>query len=325
MEEQMKYEANALIKIYAFIFFSLISSCSNVSWDFENASYGSDKYQTLNMKLPKGKIDVHAIVYIHGGFYYSGSKLWHPLFLTDYSENNIFATINYRLIGRNNIHMDDMIADVDNALKKVLELAGENGYVVKDFILVGHSADAHIGLLYGYKYFQENDDRQIKVAACVSLAGPTDYTDDVGWLSMGYYGETLDKRLAQLSWLGTDLTGHEIKLSQSEWTKQNNWSEYENYAKEISPIMYIGETEKIPPTLLVHGTNDRIVPYSNSERLNNALDRTSTAHKLIAVTGSGNNHMLGGEPNGTDSVKPIEYKNQEWVNEVKEWIELYLQ
>jgi acetyl esterase/lipase len=195
---------------------------------------------------------------------------------------------------------------------------------INDFILVGHSAGAHIGLLYGYKYFQENNNRPIKIAACVSLSGPTDYTDDIGWSSMTYYGTTMEERLSVLSRMGTELIGHEIELTQHDWTNQNNWFEYESYVNEISPIMYINKTDKIPPTLLVHGTNDIIVPYSNSERLNMALDNTSIEHKLITVTGSGDNHMLGGEPNRTDSVWPITYKDQVWINEAKEWMETYL-
>jgi acetyl esterase/lipase len=295
------------------------------SWTFENVSYGANKNQTFNIIMPERKNNVHVIVYIHGGFYYSGNKLWYPLFLKDYSENNIFVTMDYRLIGDNNVHMDDMIADVDNALKKINSIANENGYSINDFILLGHSAGAHIGLLYGYKYFQENNNRPIKIAACISLAGPTDYTDDEGWSSMEYYGKTIEERLRSLSGLGTELTGHEIKLTQYNWTRQDNWSEYENYAAEISPITYVNNTDKIPPTLLVHGPDDKIVPYTNSVRLNAALNAASITHTLITATGSGNNHMLGGEPNGTDSVTPIEYADQVWIPETKAWMENYLQ
>jgi acetyl esterase/lipase len=220
--------------------------------------------------------------------------------------------------------MDDMLADIDAALKKIQELAGENGYTIDDFILAGHSAGAHLSLLYGYTYVQENNNGNINIAACVSLAGPADYTDDLGWSSREYYGETEEKRLSTLSWLGTELTGHEINLTQSEWTKQNNWSDYEGYARKISPIMYISTAGGIPPTLLVHGPDDGIVPYSNSARLHTALDNASVPNKLITVPGSGNNHMLGGTPTVTYSIKPIEYKNQAWVDEAKEWMEAYL-
>jgi dipeptidyl aminopeptidase/acylaminoacyl peptidase len=141
---------------------------------------------------------------------------------------------------------------------------------------------------------------------------------------MAYYGEDLQKRLSAIALMGTKLTGHDIELTQYNWTQQNNYAEFKDFAGEISPIMYVYKTDKLPPTLLVHGLDDRIVPYSNSIKLNAALDNTNVPHTLITVTGTGNNHMLGGKPNRTDSVKPIEYKNQAWVNETKDWLKVYL-
>jgi acetyl esterase/lipase len=305
-------------------------SCSkkSVQLTFQNVSYGPDRNQTFDILIPKERNNVHAIVYIHGGFYYSGNKLWYPLFLTAYSKNNIFATIDYRLIAyenNNNINMYDMISDVNDALIKIIDVANENGVSIKDFILVGHSAGAHIGLLYGYKYFKENNNRQINISACISLSGPSDYTDALGWSSMTYYGERLQERLLTLSRIGTKLIGHNIELMQSNWTEQNNYDEFKSYVEDISPIMYVNNSDKLPSTLLVHGVNDRIVPYSNSSRLNSALDNTSIPHKLITPTGTGDNHMLGGESNMPDSVEPITYRDQSWVNEAREWIDVYLQ
>jgi dipeptidyl aminopeptidase/acylaminoacyl peptidase len=86
--------------------------------------------------------------------------------------------------------------------------------------------------------------------------------------------------------------------------------------------MYVNEN--VPPTLLVHGTDDRCVPYSNSIKLQAVLDKYSISNKLITTSGTGNNHMLGGKPNRTDAVKPITYKNETWVNDAKEWIIQYL-
>jgi acetyl esterase/lipase len=328
----MKYKTTVLPIVWVIIC-CLMAGCSNPNqdtpehsfWTIEHVPYGTDANQTFDIKLPEGKKDVHAIVYIHGGFYYSGSKIWYPLFLTDYADNNIFATIDYRLIGtiRNNIHMDDMLADVDSALKRIQELAGNNGYHIIDVLLVGHSAGAHIGLLYGYKYIQEHDNAGMPIAACISLSGPTDYTDDTGWSSMAHYGETYEDRLWTLSWLGTELTGHGIALTRPDWTQQDNWPEYAAYAREISPIAYVSGAGNIPPTLLVHGPGDAIVPYSNSARLHAALDTASIPHRLITVTAvSGNNHMLGGTPNSSES--PIAYHDQPWVSEAKEWMETYL-
>jgi acetyl esterase/lipase len=142
----------------------------------------------------------------------------------DYAESNLFASVNYRVINpENSIHIGSILSDLDGALKKIYELAKASGVNVKDFILFGHSAGGHIALLYGYKNFQAND--QIKIAACISLAGPTDFTDDTGWSSMTMWGKNVEERLSFLSWMGSRLTKHPIELKQHNWTKQTDYSQ----------------------------------------------------------------------------------------------------
>ena len=286
---------------------------------FKNVPYGRDISQKFDM-ICTGN-DVHAVVYIHGGAYFTGNKNQYPSFLLDYSENYLFASINYRVINVNNhINMEDIISDVYGALKSIYEVSKTNGVNIKDFILIGHSAGGHIALLYGYKYFQE--DKKVKIAACISLAGPTDFTDDSGWSSMTKWGYNLEERLSFLSWMGTRLTCHPIELKQHNWTKQADYPEFKKYIMEISPIAY-ARNERNPPTLLVHARNDDQVPYSNSVRLKSILESASVPHKFITPEGSGNNHMLGGII--TAENKPIIFNNQSWVMEVIEWMEAYLQ
>jgi len=291
-----------------------------IKWDFQDVSYGSDIRQRFDMACNGN--DVHAIVYIHGGGYFTGNKMQYPSFLEDYTGSCLVATIDYRIITiENKITLKDIISDVNDAVSKIIELSNTNGINIKDLILVGHSAGGHIGLLYGYNYLQKSE--KIKIAACISLAGPTDFTDDIGWSSMGMWGEDFKTRLAFFSWLGSRLTNHSIQLTQHNWTKQKNYPEIKKYIESISPIMYVIKTKKIPPTLLVHGRSDNQVPYSNSVRLKLALDITSIHHKLITPVGNGNNHNLGGIAFSTD--EPTLYKEQTWVEELKEWIKDYLQ
>jgi acetyl esterase/lipase len=292
-----------------------------IEWSFHNMMYGADASQKIDLFIPKEKA-VHVIAYIHGGAYLVGNKSQYPSFLADYSKNNILAAINYRLINENNnIGMKDILSDIHDALVKIIKVSNSNGAAVKDFILIGHSAGGHIALLYGYKYSQKEEN--IKIASCVSMAGPTDFSDDLGWSSMAMWGEKLEARLSFLSGIGSRLTGHAIELAQPNWTKQKNYSMFKKYIMDISPISYVSKTRKIPSTLLIHARNDDQVPYSNSVRLKTALDCASIPHALITPTGDGNSHMLGGELFASDS--PILFKNQIWVSETKEWIEAYLQ
>ena len=84
----------------------------HVKRDFQNILYGTDKSQNFDIIIPKEK-NVHAIVYIHGGAYLTGNKQQYPSFLLDYTRNNIFATIDYRLLNTDNdVQMADILSDV---------------------------------------------------------------------------------------------------------------------------------------------------------------------------------------------------------------------
>jgi len=290
-----------------------------INWNFPDIVYGSDPHQKFDIVCRKK--DVHAIVYIHGGGYFTGNKSQYPSFLASYSENHLFASVDYRLIQKDNdIQIGDIFSDIHNALLKIIEISKANGINIKDFILIGHSAGGHIGLLYGYKYFYQN--KEIKIAACISLAGPTDFTDDIGLSSMTMWGDDIKTRLTFFSWIGTRLIGKSIELTQYNWTKQKNYSEYKKYIEDISPVMYVSKNAVLPPTLLVHGRRDNQVPYSNAIRLNNALDSTSIPHKLITLSGSNGDHMLGGKVLLADT--PTLYTDQAWVMEAIEWIAGFL-
>jgi acetyl esterase/lipase len=291
-----------------------------IEWDFQDIPYGEDERQKIDILIPKGD-EAHALVYIHGGAYFTGNKSQYPSFLSDYSRNIVVASIDYRVIDANNdIHMGDILSDINRALIKINELSNAKGVNIRDFILIGHSAGGHIALLYGYKQFRE----KIKtgIAACISMAGPTDFTDDSGWSSMTMWGETVDERLSFLSWMGSRLTRHAIELKQHNWTNQDTYSLFGKYIMEISPIQYVNQAERIPPTLLIHARGDDQVPYSNALRLNKALDHASVPHKLITPIGNDDDHMLGGE--SYSEFSPTLYKAQGWVTEAKEWLEIYV-
>jgi len=296
--------------------------------NFPEIIYGPDLKQRINLTMPKNKSDAYAIVFFHGGGFSGGDKLSYPLFLREFAENNnIFATIGYRLIKKglmgteSAITMNDIIADVDAAIMKIYDVSKEQGINIKGVILTGHSAGGHIALQYGYQYFNENDNREIKIIACISMAGSTDLTD-IFWPAMSHWGENLDKRFQSHSWRITELTGYPIVIDQYNWTEQDNWNEYQGYLEAISPITYAKINQKLPPALLVHALDDMCVPYSNSFKLAEALNGASIQNKLITVTGSGNSHFLGGKMKKL--LTPYRFSNQTWVNETIAWIQAFL-
>ncbi|MDE2922116.1 MAG: alpha/beta hydrolase [Acidobacteriota bacterium] len=62
-------------------------------------------------------------------------------------------------------------------------------------------------------------------------------------------------------------------------------------AADISPLLFVSEDD--PPTLLIHGDQDQLVPISNSERIKAAFDEANVTSKLIVIEGAA--HGFRGE------------------------------
>lgn len=66
-------------------------------------------------------------------------------------------------------------------------------------------------------------------------------------------------------------------------------------ADSVSPILYVSDDD--PPTLLVHGTDDTLVPLNNSERIHSAFQENKVKTNLVVIEGAG--HGFRGEASET--------------------------
>jgi dipeptidyl aminopeptidase/acylaminoacyl peptidase len=107
------------------------------------------------------------------------------------------------------------------------------------FAVVGHSAGAHLALLAAYKY---NSQRRIKAVA--SLSGPTNFVDPA-FLTVPSVQGILERYL-----------GVTFAAQPARWTG-------------ASPVT--AATATSPPTILVHGQLDALVPYTQAQQLNTRL------------------------------------------------------
>jgi acetyl esterase/lipase len=62
-------------------------------------------------------------------------------------------------------------------------------------------------------------------------------------------------------------------------------------APDISPILFVSDND--PPTLLIHGTDDRTVPLSHSTRIHEAFQQGNVTSELIIIEGAG--HGFSGD------------------------------
>jgi acetyl esterase/lipase len=185
------------------------------------------------------------LVFIHGGSWKSGKRSDYLVYLTSFAEKGyITATVSYRLL-RDSIY-PAAVEDVTDAVEWLFE-NGENFGCDPDRIaLVGGSAGAHLAMLAGYGWggsaFQSNSATSAhRIKAVVDIYGPADLTTEYA----------RNQRLVNA------FIGH-------------SYDENPELYREASPVSYLSSS--CPPTLILHGTSDTLVPVSQSDTLKSRLD-----------------------------------------------------
>lgn len=158
----------------------------------------------------------------------------------------------------------DAVADVRRAVRYIRLHAGDFAIDPNRIGVYGMSAGGHLSLMLG----TASDDGQAdaedpvlrvsdRVQAVVAYVAPTDLTIMVH--SAPGHLPDYDKFPA----LALDLDG----------------------AKEHSPLMHVSSDD--PPTLLLAGAQDKLVPIDHSRRIRDALDKERVAVKLVEYPNAG--------------------------------------
>jgi acetyl esterase/lipase len=273
--------------------------------------YGtSSPAQVLDLFLPEavpGETGPSVLVlYVHGGAWIGGDKRDPPIAeLRQIAADKGFAmaSMNYRLIQPGSAapaSCEDMLEDIDLA---VAFLAGKTaGLGINRLVLIGASAGAHLSLLYSYQHHAESaSPAPIPIALCVSLSGPTDFSDPA------WYDDPPADTPDNVQFLTPELKFGIVSALTGESFTPEDYTAVQNGTldavkadalRRISPVNFVNE--KVPPTLLAHGVKDGIVPFSNAERLKAKLDTAAVEpaqDRLTVFPTSG--HMLDRDPDKT--------------------------
>jgi acetyl esterase/lipase len=194
------------------------------------------------------KSSVPLLVFIHGGAWKSGKRSDYLVYLVDFaSKGYITATVSYRLLADS--LYPACIEDIKDAVNWFFSNSEKYGYDPDRIALIGGSAGGHLAMLAGYGWqsarqktshtYLQDSDHNIK--AVVDIYGPADLTTEY----------------ARNHPLVTALIGR-------------SYEESPELYKEASPVNYLDKND--PPTMILHGTSDRLVPLSQSDFLKDTLD-----------------------------------------------------
>jgi acetyl esterase/lipase len=221
---------------------------------YQNVAYGTHSKQVMDIYLPadRNSTGTKVMILIHGGAWSSGDKSDFAIHvdtlkkrLPDYAIFNI----NYRIASLAADHFPSQENDVKSAYEFILNKTAEYK-VSQKFVLLGASAGGHLALLQGYK-----NSTTIKPKVIVDFFGPTDMA--------ALHASSPDPSATALL---------EILMNGSPSANPNLY-------QQSSSINFV--TAQSPPTLILHGGMDPLVPVSQSTALIAKLQSLSVPHQYV--------------------------------------------
>ena len=240
--------------------------------EYKNLSYGDEKRQKLDLYIPKENDgEVGLVLYIHGGGWVYGDKKTYDKDIEKLTEKSKYAaaTMNYRYLDAST-DINDILDDIDLALKCIKEKALKKDVIINKVLLTGHSAGGHLSMLYG---FSRVDTAPIKPAAVVSYCGPTYFLDT------DFY---VDSDLGDTPFI-TDLMSYACG---KKFTFDTIDSAKEELLK-ISPLTYVNENTV--PTVINQGVLDTVVPYGQALMLQEKFEEYGVEYVLNSYPNSNHN------------------------------------
>jgi acetyl esterase/lipase len=210
--------------------------------EYKNAGGKSlqlDLYRPRNLSGP-----APLLVFIHGGGWSGGDRKDYLVYLLSFARKGyVTATISYRLLKDGTYPA--CVEDVCDAFRWFYMNGSEYGYDPERIAAIGGSAGAHLAMLAAYGWKKEGADsssqRPYSIKAVVEIYGPTDLTTEY----------------ARNHNLVTRFLARSYKDDPDLYT-------------EASPVHWAGSSA--PPTLILHGTADQLVPVSQADLLKEKLD-----------------------------------------------------
>jgi acetyl esterase/lipase len=242
--------------------------------DVTYSKQGSDA-QKLDIIRPRGPSDkpMPVLVYIHGGAWAGGDKKMGAMLLAPYARKGYFCvSINYRLVGE--AIFPAQIEDCKCAIRYLRAHAKKYNIDPDRIGVWGSSAGGHLAALLGTAGDVEElegkggwNEFSSGVQAVCDWYGPSDL------MRMGskrYRGRAFRRRKANAP--ESRLIGGTV-------------DEKRDLARAASPVTHVSKDD--PPFLIMHGTEDPLVPYEQSEILARALRKAGVPVELVPVEGAG--------------------------------------
>ncbi|MGD9634359.1 MAG: alpha/beta hydrolase [Pirellulales bacterium] len=278
----------------------------------------------VDVYRPKGDSVCPVIVWLHGGALIMGNRESVHFEIMNLAEEKGYAVVSfdYRLAPESKL--PELISDLEAGYQWLVHDGAKEFHLDPYRIVVaGGSAGGYLSLVSGYRM-------EPKPKGIVALYGYGSLNSD--WYSQPsphpcHNGSKFTKQDAEEQTDGTVVSdsrerkgdGVEIYLyyrQQGIWPEEVSGFDPATMADDLVPYEPIRNViADYPPTLLIHGTEDTDVPFEESKKFADALERQGVPHTLIAIE-HGEHGLGGGDPQKIDaayqSMKEFVTKHLSW-------------
>ncbi len=240
---------------------------------FDQPYAGTDNpRQRLELLVPKKRASdkpLPVVAFIHGGGWRNGDKTGGRRRVASYVTSGQFVgvSIGYRLSGE--ATWPAQIHDCKAAIRWLKANADSLGIDPDRIGVWGSSAGGHLVAMLGTSGNVADLEGKLgshtavssRVSCVVDEYGPTNF------LTMNDFPSRIDHLSAtspESLLIGGQITEHEDKV------------------RHASPLTYVSKDD--PPFLIIHGTDDPLVPYNQSKVLEAALQKAGVAVSLQTIT-----------------------------------------
>ena len=237
---------------------------------------------SLDIYLPNHPVykKMPVVLFIHGGAWIAGTKeaininRFNGAVKTLRNEGYCLVAINYTLAKKGQSPFPECIIDAVDAVNWLREKSDTFHFDMDNIGLFGESAGAHIGMMVGYANPQEYAETYspVQFRYIVDVYGPNRLEGIYNMAIMDSVNamiEELPESFHSSLDIASYLFGFDPRLDSVRAAE---------IMQKYSPYNYVNA--KSPPTLLIHGDEDQIVPIDQSLVLAEKLSSVQVTHEL---------------------------------------------
>jgi acetyl esterase/lipase len=247
---------------------------------------------TMDVFTPKKEANgAGVIVVISGGWYSDHNSITPviPLYIQPLLDKgySVFAVVH---CSNPKYSIPEILEDLHRAVRFIRHNAKEYGIEGDRLGIIGGSAGGHLSLMQGCAGKDANsnpgdplDRESSRVQAVVSFYPPTDF------LNWGEKGKVMLGKGIRVPIQGA-FDFHDFDLQTRSFHLITGKEKREEIGKKISPITHVRKDN--PPTLIIHGDMDDLVPLQQSETMAARLKEAGAPSELFVMKGGKHDFVI---------------------------------